>query len=131
MAGTTVIGALQQLERTGREVAPFFEAYDLLLTPTISIRVPELGWVDTRRPETMVNASAFSAFTGVFNTTGHPAMSVPAGVDGNGLPIGVQFVGAPGREATAAPAGGVARGGRAVADRAGRAERDSARAVSR
>jgi amidase len=100
MAGTTVIGALQQLERTGREVAPFFQRYDLLLTPTLSIRVPELGWVDTSRPETMVNASAFSAFTGVFNTTGHPAMSVPAGVDGNGLPIGAQFVARLGDEAT-------------------------------
>jgi amidase len=100
LAGTQVIGALQQLERTSREVAPFFERYDLLLTPTISIRVPELGWVDTRRPETMVNASAFSAFTGVFNTTGHPAMSVPAGVDGNGMPIGVQFVARLGDEAT-------------------------------
>jgi len=100
MPGTKVIGALQQLERTSREVAPFFEQYDLLLTPTLSIRVPELGWVDTSRPETMVNASAFSAFTGVFNTTGHPAMSVPAGVDGNGLPTGVQFVGRLGDEAT-------------------------------
>ncbi len=100
MPGTTVIGALQQLERTGREVAPFFEQYDLLLTPTMAIRVPELGWVDTRRPETMVNASAFAAFTGVFNTTGHPAMSVPAGVDGNGMPIGVQFVARLGHEAT-------------------------------
>jgi amidase len=100
MSGTTVIGALQQLERTGRELAPFFEQYDLLLTPTMAIRVPELGWVDTARPETMVNASAFSAFTGVFNTTGHPAMSVPAGVDGNGMPIGVQFVARLGHEAT-------------------------------
>jgi amidase len=100
MSGTTVIGALQQLERTGREVAPFFEQYDLLLTPTIAVRVPELGWADTSRPETMVHASAFSAFTGVFNTTGHPGMSVPAGVDGNGLPIGVQFVARLGEEAT-------------------------------
>jgi amidase len=100
MTGTTVIGALQQLERTSREVASFFEHHDLLLTPTLSIRVPELGWVDTRRPETMANASAFSAFTGVFNTTGHPAMSLPAGVDGNGLPIGVQFVARLGDEAT-------------------------------
>jgi amidase len=48
----------------------------------------------------MVNAAAFSAFTGVFNTTGHPAMSVPAGVDGNGVPIGVQFVARLGDEAT-------------------------------
>src|SRR4029078_8304769 len=58
------------------------------------------GGRPTTRPETMVNAAAFSAFTGVFNTTGHPAMSVPAGVDGNGLPVGVPFVARPGDEAT-------------------------------
>jgi len=100
MSGTAIIGALQELERAARAVAPFFDAYDLLLTPTLSIRVPELGWADTTRPETMVHASAFSAFTGVFNVTGHPAMSVPAGTDGNGLPVGAQFVAANGAEST-------------------------------
>ena len=43
--------------------------------------------------------AAFSAFTGIFNTTGQPAMSVPAAVDGNGLPVGVQFAGRSGDEA--------------------------------
>jgi amidase len=99
MAGTEVIAALHQLERTGREVAPFFQEHDLLLTPTLPIRVPELGWADTTRPETMVRASAFTAFTGVFNTTGQPAMSVPAGTDAGGLPVGVQFVARMGEEA--------------------------------
>ena len=100
MAGTEVIAALHQLERTGREVAPFFEEHDLLMTPTMQIRVPELGWADTTRPETMVRASAFSAFTGIFNTTGHPAMSVPMGTDTDGLPVGVQFAARLGEEAT-------------------------------
>ena len=40
MTGREVIGALQQLERAGREVAPFFGEHDLLLTPTLPIRVP-------------------------------------------------------------------------------------------
>ena len=71
-----------------------------------------------------MNASAFSAFTGMFNTTGHPAMSVPAGVDGNGLPMGVQFVARLGDEATLLPTGvALARAGRAVADDAGGARR--------
>ena len=97
--GTDVIGALHQLERTGREVAPFFAEHDVLLTPTMQIRVPEIGWVDTTRPETMVRASAFAAFTGIFNTTGHPAMSVPMGTDTHGLPVGVQFAARLGDEA--------------------------------
>ena len=70
--------------------------HDLLLTPTMPIRVPELGWVDTTRPETMVRASAFSAFTGIFNTTGQPAMSVPAGTDAQ-RPAGRRAVRRPAR----------------------------------
>ena len=98
MTGLEVIEALHALERAGREIAPFFGDHDLLLTPTLPIRVPELGWADTTRPETMVRAAAFSAFTGIFNTTGQPAMSVPAGTDANGLPLGAQFVGRLGDE---------------------------------
>jgi amidase len=99
MSGVEVIEALHEVERAGRAVAPFFDAYDVLLTPTLSIEVPELGWADTIRPETMVRASAFSAFTGIFNTTGQPAMSIPAGLDGNGLPVGVHFAARTGDEA--------------------------------
>ena len=35
-----------------------------------------------------------------FNVTGSPAMSVPAGFSGEGLPLGIQIVGAPWNEAT-------------------------------
>ena len=99
MTGVELVDALQEVERTGRSVAPFFETYDLLLTPTMPITVPALGWADTTRPETMVHASAFSGFTGIFNTTGQPAMSVPAGLDDGGRPVGVQFAARAGGEA--------------------------------
>ena len=39
-------------------------------------------------------------FTSMWNTTGQPASSVPAGFDELGLPVGVQLVGRPWDEAT-------------------------------
>jgi amidase len=39
-------------------------------------------------------------YYGVFNVTGQPAASVPAGFDDDGLPLAVQLVGRPGDETT-------------------------------
>jgi Asp-tRNA(Asn)/Glu-tRNA(Gln) amidotransferase A subunit family amidase len=35
---------------------------------------------------------AFSAITGLANATGQPAISVPAGFDENGLPVGIHLM---------------------------------------
>ncbi|MCX6000595.1 MAG: amidase family protein, partial [Chloroflexi bacterium] len=43
---------------------------------------------------------AFMPFTPLFNTTGQPAMSVPLHWNDAGLPIGMQFAGRFGDEAT-------------------------------
>ncbi|MBM3659303.1 MAG: amidase [Actinobacteria bacterium] len=90
--------ALQDIEALAREVGAAFEGFDVLLTPTLAMPVPDHGYADTTRPETMAGAARFSAFTGIFNVTGQPAASVPCGLDGRGLPIGVQLVGRYGAE---------------------------------
>ena len=90
--------ALQDVEALAREVGEAFTTYDVLLTPTLAMTVPDHGYADTTRPETMVGAARFSAFTGIFNVTGQPAASVPCGADARGLPIGVQLVGSYGAE---------------------------------
>lgn len=41
---------------------------------------------------------AYTRLTMPFNATGQPVLSVPAGFDDAGLPIGLQFAGQPGRE---------------------------------
>ncbi|MFC7612796.1 amidase family protein [Actinokineospora soli] len=66
-----------------------FADVDLLMTPTTP--GPPHGH---RGPGKRVNAE----LTWAFNVAGHPAASVPAGFDGNGLPIGLQVVAPPHRE---------------------------------
>jgi amidase len=91
------------LHRTGRGVGRFFTRYDLLLTPTLCRPPYRLGVQDmmTDDRESFTEALQSSiAFTALFNACGNPAMSVPLGWSGTGLPIGVQFAAPFGDEAT-------------------------------
>ncbi|MGW0689701.1 amidase family protein, partial [Streptomyces sp. NPDC002754] len=97
LTGADVSRALRRAQEIGWQVGAAFEAYDVLLTPTLAQPTPRLGVLDTRRPETIYeHAAVQSAFTSVHNVTGMPAMSVPFGYDGDGLPLGVQFAAARG-----------------------------------
>jgi aspartyl-tRNA(Asn)/glutamyl-tRNA(Gln) amidotransferase subunit A len=72
-----------------RRCARLFEQIDVLALPCVPDIAPELG-VPT--PTT---------FTGPFNCLGWPAVSVPAGLSAEGLPLAVQLVAAPWDEHTA------------------------------
>lgn len=85
-------------------VARFDDEFDLLVTPTMSIQPPPVGLLaaahegaGTGMPPMEVVAMA--AFTAVFNITGQPAISLPLYVSPTGLPVGVQIVAGPWREA--------------------------------
>lgn len=94
LSGIEVSHALQSIEIVSRDVARFYDSHDLWLTTTLPVAVPELGWLDTTSNDAMfTRAGRFSELTAVFNVTGQPAASVPAGFDDNGLPVGVQIVG--------------------------------------
>jgi amidase len=99
MPADVFVEALRTIDLTGRAIAPFFDEYDVFLTPTIAATVPPLGLLDTTRPESMFeHAARYAAYTSTFNITGQPAMSMPLAHDETGLPVGVQFVAALGRE---------------------------------
>ena len=87
--------------RLRRETATWWEDYDLLLTPTSAIQPPELGDLvahDGEPLRALVRSGPIATFTGAWNATGQPAISVPFAQSASGLPIGVQMVGAYGRE---------------------------------
>ena len=83
-------------------MAEFFQRFDVLLTPTLATVLPRLGAYDPHEymtpTETFATAARWECFLPVFNTTGQPAISLPLHQSPDGLPIGMQFVGAVGRE---------------------------------
>ncbi|WP_055567491.1 amidase [Streptomyces atriruber] len=77
----------------GRRMGRFHSAYDLLVTPTLPITAFEAG-VEVPKGSGHRRWTGWTPFTYPFNLTQQPAATVPCGVDGDGLPIGVQIVGA-------------------------------------
>jgi len=95
--------AVQDLQRVARQVAQFFVQYDVWLSPTLAEPPLPLGSFDPTPDNPMqgiFRAAQFVPFTPIFNATGQPAMSVPLFWSRENLPIGVQFAGRFGDEAT-------------------------------
>jgi amidase len=83
-----------------RRVAGWWaDGFDLLLTPTLPEPPWTLGGFHSVDPMLAgLRSQTLCAFTGPFNMTGQPAISLPLCWNGDGLPIGVQLVAAYGRE---------------------------------
>jgi amidase len=117
-------GAAERLQRAARVAGAFFTRYDMLLTPTLAqpplpigalqpgpaeraamrvVNALGAGWLLrlAGTAETLASKTfAWMPYTALFNATGQPAMSVPLHWNAAGLPIGMQFVGRFGDEAT-------------------------------
>ncbi|MBO8186498.1 amidase [Streptomyces spirodelae] len=97
VSGAQFATAFTIRNRVARRLAQYFDAHDLLLTPTLpelpapvgtcaesEEELDGLGWID--------RVFDRSPFTMPFNMAGTPAMSVPVTADTEtGLPIGMQF----------------------------------------
>ena len=100
-SGAQYLSAIQQHQLLARMIAALYrnelnpDGYDLLLTPTLGAVPPKLGHFDQFGPDpmdAMAKARAHATFTGAFNATGQPAISLPLEVSAEGLPIGIQLV---------------------------------------
>jgi amidase len=73
----------------------FLESYDVLALPTAQV-VPfpvEQEWVEEIDGVAMEHYVAWLRTCSRITVTGHPAISIPAGLTADGLPVGLQLVG--------------------------------------
>jgi amidase len=95
--------AVESAQIIARDIGKFLTGYDVWLTPTLSEPPPPLGYFAPTADDPMqgwLRSGDFSAFTTIYNLTGQPAMSVPLFWNAEELPVGTQFVGRFGDEAT-------------------------------
>ncbi|MGI6709431.1 MAG: amidase [Dethiobacteria bacterium] len=114
--------SIREWDTAAFEMEAFFEDYDLYMTPTTADPPSRIGEQDMAPKEATliklvsslnlikaVKKSGFvdnlikrslkrTPFTQLANLTGQPAMSVPLHMTMEGLPVGVQFIAAKGRE---------------------------------
>jgi Asp-tRNA(Asn)/Glu-tRNA(Gln) amidotransferase A subunit family amidase len=94
LKATDYVDAMFARQDLAAESGRFFREYDLLLTPTLAAPPPPVDYSDP------AGYLRWLPFITVFNLTGQPAASVPAGWTREGLPVGLQIVGRPCDEAT-------------------------------
>jgi len=94
------------LQRTAiyRKVQSWFDRYDIILMPTLSrtaLPIQERLFEPIEIEGKMVDSirKAWYPYTHPFNLTGNPAVTLPAGLHSDGLPIAIQFVGRRGADA--------------------------------
>ncbi|MCC6707834.1 MAG: aspartyl/glutamyl-tRNA amidotransferase subunit A [Gammaproteobacteria bacterium] len=80
-----------------RDFLAAFNKVDVFICPTLPFTATPLGAtevvIEHDTPEDMLGA--IMRFTGIPSLTGLPALSLPCGFDGDGMPIGMQLIGKP------------------------------------
>ncbi len=97
VSGADYLEAVGKVHAYGREMAAFFERYDILLTATLAEPPAVIGRFD-HKPEDYVDYRMgpgrvfdYSPFTAAFNASGQPAVSLPLHWTTDGLPVGVHL----------------------------------------
>ena len=97
ISGDKYLECVGKIHAYGRQMAAFFEDYDILLTPTMAEPPAKVGRFSHDRTDyanyrTGPNGVfVYSPFTAAFNASGQPAASVPLHWSDDGLPIGIHL----------------------------------------
>jgi amidase len=90
---------LAKRKATTARILALWDEVDVLLTPGLAkTAIGAEGGYGKSAPVAIDRAGRFTPFTPLFNLTGQPAVSVPAGFGTDGLPLSVQLVGRLGAE---------------------------------
>ena len=95
------VGAVAAARRGAAAVLEALAAYELVVCPVLTrpaVRLDEFPLGAPRR-ELWRAYYDWHSYTVPFNVTGQPALSLPIGTTGAGLPVALQIVGAPGDDA--------------------------------
>jgi len=92
------IAAKRKLEAARGEFRRVFEAVDLLVIPTTPVPPPAIDELLADMPNLRAREFVLLRNTRPWNGLGLPAISVPCGFTQDGLPIGLQLIGAAGDE---------------------------------
>jgi amidase len=103
LTANDVMNAESVYDSIRRKVGAFFGHYDILLTPTLTLKPDPLGtYSQSNHHNSFIDffktCDESCVFLPLFNLTGQPALSLPLYQSSDGLPVGMQFVAKFGRE---------------------------------
>ncbi len=105
--GSTLPSALYERACTSGRAADaarvnaIFDSFDVLVTPVMGgTALPVRRWEGQGALRTVLGMSRFYPYCVPWNHLGNPAMSIPTGFAGDGMPLAVQIIGRPGDEST-------------------------------
>ncbi len=91
--------ALAWLSGYERRIIRQFSRYDAVLTPALALTPRPVGWYDPNDGERNFDQQVeYTPWTSFVNVAGLPAIVLPVWMTEDGLPMGVQLIGRPGRE---------------------------------
>ena len=101
LGGVQVAEAYARLDRLQRRMDAWFDEFDLLLTPTSAIAAhPHGARIEEIAGRSVSPWTTSILYTPLANLIQAPAIALPAGFDGDGLPVSVQLMARAGDDAT-------------------------------